>query len=70
MMQKTRKFNLLIWDDELGPSTRPFVAVPSTPSNASIEQPRKYCNAPIFYTFLFKYFFICHEVFVKNLIYV
>lgn len=39
--QKARKCNLLIWDDELGPSTRPFVTVSATPSNASIEQPRK-----------------------------
>jgi hypothetical protein len=38
--QKARKCNLLIWDNELGPATRPFVTVPSTPSNASIEQPR------------------------------
>ena len=41
MMQKARRCNLLIWDDELGPSTRHFVAVSSSPSNASIEQPRK-----------------------------
>jgi hypothetical protein len=38
--QKATKCNLLIWDDELGPARRPFVTVPSTPSNASIEQPR------------------------------
>jgi hypothetical protein len=35
--QKATKCNLLIWDDELGPARRPFVTVPSTPSNASIE---------------------------------
>ena len=38
---------MLIWDDELGPSTRPFVAVPSTPSNPSIEQPKKYSSKEV-----------------------